>query len=132
MASGGPLSQPQPLMSIDELKQEAERRLQAFGLSIVTDAEMADWNERKNAAAIFARDMPPNAGWIEEDSGFLTKEFYIHADPRSNEFAVYRKAWFHDYSGNGDYEFLLTDGSRNELELPTPPAAPTPGTPRPQ
>lgn len=117
------------MTSIDELKREAERRLQALGLNIVTDAEMADWNDRKNAAGVFARDMPPNAGWVEQD-GLLTKEFYIHADPESHEYAVYRKAWFQDY-GTGTYEFILTDADHNELELPTPSSAPTSSTPRP-
>lgn len=110
------------LLSADEqaalpgsLHRQAQARLEAFGLDIVSEAEIAKWNEDKNASGVFERDVS-FTGWVESD-GFLTREFYVR-DPSGHDFAVYRKAWFGDYAGGDNRELFLTDADHNEIALP--------------
>lgn len=105
---------------------EAEKRLNNLGLAIISAAEIAQWNQEKNANGMFERDVVLE-GWVEQD-GFLTKEFYVR-DPDGVEFGLYRKAWFGDYAsadfkecleGYGDYvsadkELFITDADNNEV-----------------
>lgn len=93
---------------------EAERRLGDLGLPIISTAEIEQWNQEKNAHAMFERDVVLQ-GWQEQD-GFLTKEFYVR-DPDGEQFGIYRKAWFGDYAGGDSKEIFVTDANGKELEL---------------
>jgi len=91
---------------------QAEQRLQALGLHILSDEDIAAWNQEKNAHGSLYPDVELK-GWVEQD-GFLTKEFYVR-DPDGAEAGLYRKAWYGDYAGGDDKELLITDVDGKEL-----------------
>ncbi|ANN80862.1 hypothetical protein [Bordetella flabilis] len=93
---------------------EAERRLRALGLEILSEAEIAAWNRDKNEHGALYPDVSLT-GWVELD-GFLTKEFYVR-DAGGDAIGVYRKAWFGDYAGSDDKELFITDADGNEIDL---------------
>lgn len=91
---------------------EAETALQSLELDIISDDELVQWNDEKNHAGMFEKDVALE-GWKDED-GFLTKEFYVR-DPSGNDFGIYRKAWYGDYAGGSDPEIFITDADHNEV-----------------
>lgn len=99
------------MASLKARKADAEQRLQALHLLILTDGDIAAWNEEKNENGGFDRDVILS-GWQDED-GQLTKEFYVR-DPTGEEVGLYRKAWYYD--DGAEPELILTDYDHKELD----------------
>lgn len=97
---------------LNQLIERAQRALDALELPVIADAELAAWNEEKNACAMFERDISL-PGWQEQD-GCLVKEFYVK-DPDEVEFGLLRHAWFGDFVGGTDYTLIITDADHNEI-----------------
>lgn len=94
--------------------QEAEEKLRSLGLLILSDAELAQWNDDKNQTGMFGKDVVVE-GWKDED-GFLTREFYVR-DPGGDSLGLYRKAWYGDYAGGTEPGIFITDADHNEIEI---------------
>jgi hypothetical protein len=85
-------------VSLADYIVEAESALRALGMDILSDTELAAYNDTRNDGA------SPNpeaaAGTWTCDGIVLSKVFYVR-DPSGEELGLYRRAFFGDWDSAG-------------------------------
>lgn len=95
--------------------QTAQALLDACNVNELPAHTIEQWNQTRNDGGEPQKEASLK-GWIKEDVGTLTKEFYAQDD--SNEsLGVYRKAWAY-FDGETIYDIVIQDADYQEVWTP--------------
>ena len=99
-------------MNSEYKPKDAEEALNALGLDIFSDQEIADWNATRNDGGMPQSEIQLE-GWVE-DTMCLSKEIYVRD---AEGVGVYCRALYCEWEGQDEPSIVLDDYDGNEFRI---------------